>query len=94
MPNYKVAHVMVQGVSIIIVPVAPPFLLQERSEQDAVVAELQKRATAGGIQGNVVPVWDMGGGRMGFRAPMNQHPFFKQINLEFVKSKINKELYW
>ncbi len=94
MPSYKVAQLAVQGMHIIIVPMGPSFLLKERPDQDALMSELQNRANAAGILGNVVPVWDIGGGKMGFRAPANQHPIFQQLKLETIRKNVDKELYW
>ena len=94
MPNYQVAHIKAEGVNLIIVLMGSSHLLNSQAEQDALMQELQKRATAAGLQGNVVSVWDMGGGKMGFRAPQHQHAFFQQMPLDFVKKNINKELYW
>jgi hypothetical protein len=94
MPTYHVAHINMAGTPIIVVPVNAAFLQQSQIDQDALLLELRKRANQAGLQGNVVPVWDMGGGKMGFRAPMEQHAFFQKVSLEVLKKGINKEFYW
>jgi hypothetical protein len=94
MPSFKVAQLTVKNETMIIVPVAPSFLLLVRTDQDSLMSELQKRANAAGILGNVVPVWDIGGGKMGFRAPPNQHPIFQQISLATIRKNVDKEVYW
>lgn len=94
MPRFKVVHVREQGVDLVIVPLDRSFGSKVRSEQDVIVAELQVHARGAGLAGAVVPVWDSGGGRMGFLAPRNWHPFFKSLGLGAVAANINKEIYW
>jgi hypothetical protein len=94
MPTYKVAHIHVAGTPIIVVPVSAAFLQQNQVDQDALMLELKNRAARAGIPGNVVPIWDMGGGKMGFRAPADQHPFFQKVSFETLKKGVNKDLYW
>lgn len=94
MPKYKIAHIKEQGVDLIIVPLEASFKFRTKSEQDETISELQSRASNAGLRGTVVPVWDNGGGRMGFIAPGNWHAFFQSINLQYVLNNINRELYW
>jgi hypothetical protein len=94
MPNFKVAHIKEQGIDLIIIPLDDNFGRKTQTDQHAVIAELQMRASSAGLAGKVVPVWDAGGGRMAFIAPPNWHPFFKSIDLAFVWHNINRELYW
>jgi hypothetical protein len=94
MPQYKIAHVKEQGVDMIIVPLDSAFGRKMTSDQQAITAELQTRSRSAGLAGRVVPVWDNGGGRMGFLAPNNWHAFFRSITLRWVFANINRELYW
>jgi hypothetical protein len=94
MPNFKVAHVRQSGVDIIIIPVDLSYATKEPADQQEVMDDLQNRARAAGLAGGVVPVWDIGAGRMGFRAPVRWHPFFKSIDLEWVWANVNRELFW
>lgn len=92
--RYEVAHIREQGVDLIIIRLKSSFKYENKTDQYAIISELQLKASDAGLAGTVVPVWDNGGGQMGFIAPRSWHPFFKIINLEFVTYNINKELYW
>lgn len=94
MPKFDVAHINQQGVDLIVIPLGSHFASKGLGDQRSVVEELQARASAAGLKGTVVPVWDAGSGRMGFIAPQSWHPFFKSINLRVVAANINRELYW
>lgn len=94
MVTLQVAHLMVQGVNLIIVPLAPDFGQKLPVAQRQVVDEIQVRARSAGLAGTVVPVWDAGAGRMGFVAPTNWHPYFQSISLSHVYSNLNRTLSW
>jgi hypothetical protein len=94
MPSFDIAHIREQGVDLVVIPLDSNFGYRTRSEQGAIQQELQARATAAGLAGSVVPVWDAGLGRLGFLAPSNWHPFFRSINLAFVARNINRRLAW
>ncbi|MDM8356380.1 hypothetical protein [Pandoraea communis] len=94
MPRFKVAHIREQGVDLIIIPLDSAYGHRTSSDQNDVIAELQRHATSAGLAGQVVPVWDSGGGRMSFIAPRNWHRFFASLNLSLVQSNLNKEIYW
>ena len=92
MAIYKVAHIREQGVDLVIVPLDSSFGLKTPTEQQRIVAGLQECASAAGLIGTVVPVWDAGGGQMAFLAPTNWHPFLSNIDLTFVTLNINRTL--
>jgi hypothetical protein len=92
MPNFDVAHIREQGNDLIIVPLSSTFGALSASEQQKQIEALQRCATSAGLAGRVVPVWDAGGGRMGFLAPRNWHPFFAGMSLSFVAANINRRL--
>lgn len=94
MPRFKIAHVREQGIDLIIVPLESAFGRKPESEQREIIWELQKRSSGVGLAGTVVPVWDSGGGRMGFIAPQNWHPFFRSLGLMAVHAGLNREIYW
>ena len=93
MPRYDLAHIREQGVDLIIIPLNSSFGSRSQAEQQEILAELQLRANAAGLNGTVVPVWDSFG-RMAFIAPTNWHAFFKSINLQFVNANINRYISW
>ncbi len=92
MATYEVAHIREQGVDLIIVPLKSTFGARTRAQQIRVLDYLQGCATRAGLAGTVVPVWDAGGGRMGFLAPRAWHPFFRSVGLSFVAANINRRL--
>lgn len=94
MPRFKVAHIKEQNVDLIIIPLDETFGNKNSQDQHGIIQELQARATAAGLAGTVVPVWDSGGGRMAFIAPPNWHPFFGGLDLAWVATNINREIYW
>jgi hypothetical protein len=94
MPRYKVAHVKEQGVNLVIIPLESRFGSSSNRDQAQIVSELQLRSEAAGLAGTVVPVWDAGSRRMGFFAPPNWRNFFGSVNLQWVFTNINKEIYW
>ncbi len=93
MTKLRVAHIHEQGVDLIIVPLDKSFAQQTPAQQQQGMESLRMSATLAGLQGDVVPVWDLGDGRMGFIAPKNYHPYFSSITLEFVYTNLNRELY-
>jgi len=94
MANFRVAHIREQGVDLIIVPLDKSFAGRSRDDQNNLIRDLQMSATLAGLRGDVVPVWDIGDGRMGFVAPVPYHPYFRSINLAVVEANLNREIYW
>ncbi|MBC7953296.1 MAG: hypothetical protein H7Z12_15930 [Rhodospirillaceae bacterium] len=94
MPKLAIAHLREQGQDMVIVPLDSHFRYKTEDDQREIIEEIQEASMTAGLAGIVVPVWDNGGGRMGFIAPRNWHPFFKSINLRVVQANINKELSW
>ena len=92
MTRVPIAHLKQSGVDLIIIPLDKTFGHKSRLQQNQVISELQMRSTAAGLRGTCVPVWDSGGGRMGFIAPQNWHPFFNSVNLTWVAANVNREL--
>ena len=94
MPRFRIAHVVREGAGLILVPVSPSFGGKPEPEQKAIASELRARAAAAGLAGNVVPVWDGGGGRMKYLAPQGLHPLLKDLDLPRVLALVNRELSW
>jgi hypothetical protein len=93
MPIFKIAHIHEQGVDLIIVPMNRDFGDRPKSDQQAIIAELQAQCIVAKLAGTVVPIWDYGRGQMGFIAPQSWHPFFQSISLSWVSSHLNRELH-
>jgi hypothetical protein len=94
MPRFNVAHLREQGQDIIIVPLESNFGSKSIGDQQGITADIQRHANGAGLRGTVVPVWDNGGGRMGYIAPRPWHPFFSGINMSFVAANVNREISW
>ena len=77
MAEFDVAHLRVQGVDVVIVFLSQAFDHESEREQDAAAAALQACSEQAGLAGNVVLAWRDALGRFKFRAPPNQHPFFR-----------------
>ncbi len=92
MERFDVAHIREQGVDLIIIPLDSSFARKGSAEQNRIATSLELCARSAGLAGTVVPVWDNGGGRMGFLAPNNYHSFFRSIDLRFVSMNVNREL--
>lgn len=92
MTTFEVAHLREQGQNMIIVVVSPRFGNSGASEQDRICRQLQIAASSAGLAGTVVPVWDSGGGRMGFLAPRPWHSYFRSLSLHTVAMNINRSL--
>ncbi len=93
MPRFKVAHIREQGNDMIIFPLESSFGRKGSDEQNSILAELEARAHAAGLDGRAVAVWDSGG-RMAFLAPHQWQGFFRSINLRFVLANVNREISW
>lgn len=94
MPSYKVSHIKVQGVDLVIVFVPHSFPVEGHRAQNEAILELERRTKFLGWAGNVVPVWKNDNGTTGFIAPESQHPFFKSVSFDSLAKNINKELSW
>jgi hypothetical protein len=93
METFQIAHIRVQGVSLIVVFVGPSLGHKPAFEQQQVVAALQQCARSAGLAGNVVPVWQDTSGRLNFIAPPNQHPYFRSVTFEYLRANINNALH-
>lgn len=92
MTRIPIAHIREQGQDIIIVPLDRSFEYKTRDEQTGITQSLQYTASSAGLAGKVVPVWDGGGGRMAFIAPVQWHRFFQSLSLPVVARMLNREL--
>ncbi|MDX2142265.1 MAG: response regulator [Rhodospirillaceae bacterium] len=91
-PGLPVAHIREQGVDLVIVLVEADFAQVPPDQVGDAVAALRRAAAEARLGGEVVPVWDMGDGRMGFIAPPGYHPYFQSISLDFVRANVNREI--
>jgi hypothetical protein len=94
MNRIPVAHLREQGQNMVIVPMDRSFAYKSLDEQNEIRATLQVAAKSADLAGTVVPVWDAGGGRMGFIAPSQWRSFFSGLSLRIVARNINREIVW
>lgn len=92
MSDFDVAHIREQGVDLIIIRLDRSFDHKSTTQQRAISVDLQACASAAGLAGTVVPVWEDGLGRMKFLAPQGFHPFFRSIDMGYVAVNINRRL--
>lgn len=92
MTSFDVAHFREQGQQVIVVFVDSSFGRKSNSAQNDIRSSLQGCARGAGLAGSVVPVWDAGGGRMGFLAPTNWQNFFRGLSLSTLARNVNKKL--
>ncbi len=92
METFKVAHFEEKGEQVIVVFVHDRFNSKSLIEQNESCAYLQQCASAAGLAGTVVPVWVVGGGRLGFFAPDNWHEYFRRVSLSQLAATINQKL--
>jgi hypothetical protein len=92
MSRFLIAHLRQQGQDMIIVPLDRSFGYKSQREQNEITCALQLAASAAGLAGTVVPVWDHGSGRMAFIAPSPWRPFFQNLSQPVIGRMINREL--
>jgi hypothetical protein len=91
METYRAAVIEHRGNFGILVPVDSAFGHKNEDEQQASVEALQEAAHAQGLQGDVIAVWNGGGGKIQFRAPRQWLKYCRTISLNGVENKINSE---
>jgi hypothetical protein len=94
MPTFNIANVNALGTDVVIVIVDNFFEKRPSQEQAEILGEFQKRALAAGFKGEVVPIWDGGGGSIRFMVPKKLVPFFSEINQRWIADNFNKKLSW
>lgn len=90
--KYPVAHIKRQGVDLVIVLLNAAFGNLGPMEKAKVLGGLQQHATAAGLRGAVVPIWDNGKGAAEFLAERQLLPCLKNLTLASVHANINREL--
>jgi len=91
MPSYKIAHIRVQSVDLIIVPMGNSFHFKSIADKNNFTQSFQSCARNAGLAGTVVPVWN-NGNAFNFLAPNNIRQFFRSIDMNYVLQNINKKL--
>ena len=89
--TYQIAHINKQNQDIIIVPVSPSIGTKSQQQQDTILQTIQSCAFDAGLAGVVCLVWESMN-RFNFIAPPQWHPYFKSIDMAYVRSILNKTL--
>ena len=89
--TYEVAHIREQGQDMIIVPVSSRVQSMSSQQQNELNQSLQYYANDAGLSGEVCLVWEYRN-LFYFLAPRPWHPFFKNMDMRFVASNINRKL--
>lgn len=84
MPQVRVAVIRARNASFVLVPVEASFGAKSRIEQQTIVDQMALAAERSRMPRHVVPVWDKGGGRLGFRAPQALQPVLREMKIEQV----------
>lgn len=94
MPSFKIAHILHEGANLVVVPLSSSFGRKTEEERRQILDELRRKAFETGIAGTLIPVWDRGGGRMGFIAPKSFHALLQGLSLPQVLAYVNRTLSW
>lgn len=92
MASYKVSQLKHNNFDYVLIVVAPAFAKKNPQQQQIDTVVLQRCASRAGMKGILVPVWDAGGGRMGFLAEPVHHKFLQSLNTAFLESHITATL--
>lgn len=93
MPSFNVAHIREQGQDMIFFPLDDSFDRKTTTDQNSILAGLQARASAAGLRGRAVAVWQRGY-ETRFLGPPSWRAFFQSIDMNFVLSNVNREVSW
>ena len=92
MSSIKVAHLRVQGVDFVFVPLAPGMSRVAPHDQSQLVLELRNVCRGAGLAGDVVPVWQGASGTSFMASPAHQPMLAKSLRLDFVRNNLNKNV--
>ena len=92
MSNIKVAHLRVQGVDFVFVPLAPDMSRVAPNDQSQLVLELRNTCRNAGLAGEVVPVWQGASGTSFMASPAHQPVLAKSLRIDFVRNNVNKNV--
>lgn len=92
MTEISLAHVRVQGINFVFIPLSQGMTRLAPSDQQAVVAELNKICRSASLAGSVVPAWPTISG-IGFSCDPNVHTLLSSsLKIEFILQNINKKI--
>lgn len=89
--EFHIAHIRIGGQDIVVFPLKSEFQWKNERDQLEIHAFLQACSLSAGLAGRVVLAW-VHGGRFHFRAPEVWHPFFRNVDYQWVLQQINRTL--
>ena len=92
MSSIKVAHLRVQGVDFVFVPLAPGMARVPPQDQTQLVLELRNLCRSAGLAGDVVPVWQGASGTSFMASPAHQPMLAKSLRVDFVRNNLTQLL--
>ncbi|MBM4214180.1 MAG: adenylate/guanylate cyclase domain-containing protein [Gammaproteobacteria bacterium] len=92
MSSIKVAHLRIQGIDFVFVPLDARMSQIRPPDQNQLALELRKLCQSAGLLGDVVPVWQGGAGTSFMASPAHQPILAKSLRLDFVRNNINKNI--
>lgn len=93
MPSIKVAHLREQGQDMLLFPLSNSFGSRSSSDQNSILAELERRAHSAGLAGRAAAFWEASG-RTYFLGPRPWFSFLKSISIAMVLANVNREISW
>lgn len=90
--KYKLAHIHTRGVDLILIPLDSSIETHSIADQGEIHKSFQMVAGSAGLRGNIVLVWDKGGGATGFLSESHIQSVMQKITYEFVQTKLNREM--
>jgi len=92
MSHIKVAHLRIQGIDFVFVPLDARMSQVRPPDQNQLALELRKLCQSAGLSGDVVPVWQGGSGTSFMASPAHQPMLAKSLRLDFVHKNLNKDI--
>lgn len=93
MSTIAVAHLRVQGVDFIFVPLATEMSALPAVEQGSILNQLRDICRSASLGGEVVPLWRTPSGGLSFLADNRYQPVLaRSLKLDFIRTNLNKRL--
>ncbi len=89
--TFKVAYTQIGNSNLVIVLVNKSFFYGNEFEQARWFAGFQRCVRSGNLNGDTVLISDENG-KLRFYAPNSWHNFLRSIDINWVKSRVNKQL--
>lgn len=93
MARFKVAHIKLGGIDVVLVPLPYEFSALGSAEQTTALRQLVQICRSARLGGEVVPVWQTPQGTQGFLANAAVHPLLAaSLTPGFLKANLNREV--